>query len=273
MRVMQGEYWDDGWGEKYLSDKLFQFIQWKDQEPYNIQELIEEYEDEEYGYFNMKLSREFEKFIEESEETEVKKDKKWLKEAILALKNKGNPENNQTEKERELGRAQQWAWNNCVDRAYEIAKQLDEPEVLSRNWISENITESDIKGNGYVAADALYGILVPKQGELETKIQELIESYKQEEDAYSNPENGWIGGFIEDLKNLVEKEQKYQVKNSHGRTLLAKMTYSHKGKTFEKVEPYNELIVGYKKELTEQEIKDYDERYWPFAVKVEELEE
>ena len=26
-------------------------------------------------------------------------------------------------------------------------------------------------------------------------------------------------------------------------------------------------------QLTEQEIKDYDPRYWPFAVKVEELEE
>ena len=55
----------------------------------------------------------------------------------------------------------------------------------------------------------LKNLLVPKQEELETKIHELIESYKQEEGAYSNPENGWISGFIEDLKNLVEEEPMY----------------------------------------------------------------
>ena len=48
----------------YLENDLFQFIQWEDSEPYNIQELIDEYLDDEYGYFNMKLSREFEEFIE-----------------------------------------------------------------------------------------------------------------------------------------------------------------------------------------------------------------
>ena len=42
---------------------LIQFIQWEDEEPYSIQELIDEYLDDEYGYFNMKLSREFEGFI------------------------------------------------------------------------------------------------------------------------------------------------------------------------------------------------------------------
>ena len=58
--------------------KMFQFIQWEDESPYNISELIEEYEDEEYGYFNMKLSREYEQFIEENEETEVKKNIEWF---------------------------------------------------------------------------------------------------------------------------------------------------------------------------------------------------
>jgi len=158
----------------------------------------------------------------------------------------------------------------------DLLDQLDEPEVLSEEWIKENeeqIDPNNPSNTWWVEADKLRGKFVPKQEELEAKIQELIEDYKQEDGQYSNPENGWIGEFIEDLKNLVEEEQKYRVEDSHGRTLLAKMTYSHRGETYEKVEPYNELIAGYKKELTEQEIKDYDPSYMIFAKPVEELEE
>src|SRR5699024_6003866 len=56
-------YWDS-FGER-IDDRLFQFIQWEDESPYNIQELIEEYE---------------------SEETEVKKDLNWFKEKLELLK-------------------------------------------------------------------------------------------------------------------------------------------------------------------------------------------
>ena len=87
----------------------------------------------------------------------------------------------------------------------QVHDKLREESILSEksfdyywNCINDNV-EIDEPGN----------LLVPKQEELETKIHELIESYKQEEDAYSNPENGWISGFIEDLKNLVEKEPMY----------------------------------------------------------------
>ena len=69
------QYWGNaGNGYKEIDNRLFQFIQWEDEEPYNIQELIDEYLDDEYGYFNMKLSREFEEFIKkENEETEQPK--------------------------------------------------------------------------------------------------------------------------------------------------------------------------------------------------------
>lgn len=90
-----------------------------------------------------------------------------------------------------------------------MINQLDKPEVLSLEWIEEHTYYEDEYDFYYADPDELKNLLVPKQGELETKIQELIESYKQEEDAYSNPENGWISGFIEDLKNLVEKEPLY----------------------------------------------------------------
>ena len=55
--------WVDGYQKVGVQIDLFQFIQWSDSEPYNIKELIDEYLDDEYGYFNMKLSREFEEFI------------------------------------------------------------------------------------------------------------------------------------------------------------------------------------------------------------------
>ena len=161
--------------------------------------------------------------------------------------------------------------------AYELVlqdiDQLNEPEVLSQEWIDKNKTSVDRKLDGTpiykVREELLQNLLVPKQGELETKIQELIESYKQEEDAYSNPENGWISGFIEDLKNLVEKEQKYYVN-------LDTAAYVAKWNGNGQVDIYTDGISGsdeFEFHLTEQEIKDYDERFWPFAVKVEELEE
>ena len=99
-----------------------------------------------------------------------------------------------------------------TDDLMSIINEVDEPEVLSQEFIDEHeiyIHDSNRSVIKAVPVDRLQNLLVPKQGELETKIQELIESYKQEEDAYSNPENGWISGFIEDLKNLVEKEPLY----------------------------------------------------------------
>ena len=65
--------------ELFDEKDLFHFIQWEDREPYNIAELIDEYLDDEYGYFNMKLLREFEEFIKkESEDTGMKKETEGL---------------------------------------------------------------------------------------------------------------------------------------------------------------------------------------------------
>lgn len=148
--------------------------------------------------------------------------------------------------------------------------QLDEPEALSKEWVNNNVVH--VRGLGDIfEAETVENLLVPKQEELETKILELIESYKQEEDAYSNPENGWISGFIEDLKNLVEEEQKYYVLTSSNKILLIK----DNGEVRETYQVYSWVKKRDKEhyQLTEQEIKAIDERYWPFAVKVEELEE
>src|SRR5699024_5186400 len=73
-------YWDS-LGER-MDDSLFRFIRWDDEEPYNIAELIDEYlYDNQPKLFIDGQEQSFE-FIEESEETEVKKDIEWLKSAI-----------------------------------------------------------------------------------------------------------------------------------------------------------------------------------------------
>lgn len=74
---------DEVWKDKqtrlwfnYKDSQLFQFIQWEDGEPYNISELIEEYEKDYKGSWEHAI--EFSKEMRsESEETEVKKDKTW----------------------------------------------------------------------------------------------------------------------------------------------------------------------------------------------------
>ena len=191
----------------------------------------------------------------------MKKDIEWLKKEIA------------TEMiELEPNRKERWS-----DVKYQTLRsvaqkldQLDEPEALSKEWVNNNVVH--VRGLGDIfEAETVENLLVPKQEELETKILELIESYKQEEDAYSNPENGWISGFIEDLKNLVEEEQKYYVLTSSNKILLIK----DNGEVRETYQVYSWVKKRDKEhyQLTEQEIKAIDERYWPFAVKVEELEE
>src|SRR5699024_3080942 len=124
-------YWDS-FGER-MDDRLFQFIQWEDEEPYNIAELIEEYENSpEYVTY---ISNERTHILSndlwsklESEETEVKKDIEWLKSAIqqnLDFYNDNDEE-----------------WQMAKVRAYakslDLINQLDEPEVLSQEWLDEN---------------------------------------------------------------------------------------------------------------------------------------
>src|SRR5699024_9696163 len=77
-------YWDS-FGER-IDDRLFQFIQWEDESPYNIQELIEEYlYDNQPKLFIDGQEQSFE-FIEESEEKEVK-DLEWLSQWIEEYEN------------------------------------------------------------------------------------------------------------------------------------------------------------------------------------------
>ena len=107
-----------------------------------------------------------------------------------------------------------WKQDIVMDKGYIYTDDLiflldsfDEPEVLSQEWIDKHKYRYD--NIEVVGIKDLQNLLVPKQEELESKIKVLIEAYKQEDGAYSNPENGWISGFVEDLKNLVAEEPLY----------------------------------------------------------------
>ena len=272
-------WWDaDPYSALGLFDEihLFQFIQWEDEEPYDIQELIEEYlYDNQPKLFIDGQEQSFE-FIEESEEKEVKKDIEWLKKWIYEYEDEigswlGDKHTGDYFSTRLHGSL------SAIKEIREKLNQLDEPETLSEDWIQEHSYNVHLLGTPDVTTVAvpredLQNLLVPKQEELESKIKVLIEAYKQEEDAYSNPENGWIGGFIEDLKILVEEEQKYYVLDSEEIPLLERVN-NQTCKTTTGLSIYEDGRDNSRFELTEQEIKDYDERFWPFAVKVEELKE
>ena len=73
---------------------------------------------------------------------------------------------------------------------------------------------------------------------------------------------------------MTKEEQKYHVIDRHKVYLLVKEEERNKVETVAKiVEFYGHEHVELNYQLTEQEIKDYDPRYWAFAKPVEELEE
>ena len=322
-------YWDS-FGER-IDDRLFQFIQWEDEEPYNIQELIEEYEysTEHVSHVVNERVKALGKTWSESEEKEVKENIEWLKEEIeedIKSWGGGNPD---------YFRGASDAYENVKD----WLNQLDEPEVLSQEWIDKN--KFEVNGwNEAVHVEDLQNLLVPKQEDMfngekpdegevyfavglggaveinsASSIDEAVERLTEHDTNYSvskkpvipkfvseaiekDKEDGYDvydsidliietnGGGLPSISNwvarnidkyarawldgyTVEEEQKYIVSDNSDVPLLIK---TDKGKvmSYDSQIAYNNSNGTI--ELTEQEIKDYDERYWTFAVKVEELE-
>ena len=194
-------YWDS-FGER-MDDRLFQFIQWEDEEPHNIQKLIEEYE---YSALERHVNsfKELSKAIrtKESEETEVKKNIEWLKSAIqqnLDFYNDNDEE-----------------WQMAKVRAYakslDLINQLDEPEVLSQKWIDDNKSSwTKLKIDGYyIPVEKLQNLLVPKQDEItEEQAWQFIADNYNDDGAY-----WWeVKAYYESLANISPDEidkEKYE---------------------------------------------------------------
>lgn len=165
-----------------VNDNLFRFIEWEDDEPYNIQKLIEEYESTKYEIEMDDFLGELESFcidtskikIEEpeSEEKEVKKNLEWVRSIF----------------ENDL----KW-YSGVNDRTF-IAKaevfgyvldkldQLDEAETLSEEWISDNeelgtlILGETMNTNRFIQSSKLKDKLIPKQ---ETHILEAYQKLRE----------------------------------------------------------------------------------------------
>ena len=132
------EGWVYGMRFRYIDNRLFQFVQWDDSEPYSITELIEGYE-------------------KESEETELKSKQELIEKWESAI-----------ESAEFYGKGKEERLISYMKEFASDLKQLNEPEVLSQEWIDKNKFEV----NGWdeaVHVEYLQNLLVPKQEEQSAK--------------------------------------------------------------------------------------------------------
>lgn len=141
--------WDCGIGILFVGTHRFQFIQWEDEEPYNIQELIEEYE---------------------SEETEVKSKQELIEKWESAI-----------ESAEFYGKGKEERLISYMKDFVSDLNQLDEPEVLSKEWIDKDTVYADVKGSteAFLNRDSVKNLLVPKQEEVDQAYKDGYEKGKQ----------------------------------------------------------------------------------------------
>lgn len=146
-----------------------------------------------------------------------------------------------------FSRGEKNAYNNAIG----LAKQLDEPEkVVVPKFVAEWIEYAKKKGDSLIDSFNpwdLYGA-------------EYIDATRWIDNNQETFALAWVNGYE------VEKEQLYKVVIDH-----KYLVQLFSGRTDARLVEYEELTnwhdSAYK--LTESVIKSIDERYWPFAVKVD----
>ena len=208
----------------------------------------------------------------------MKEDIGWAKKEIKELmteESQNYPHDEMVEKEMVLG----------------ILNQLDEPEVLSQDWIDENSSYASFDGiaEEYIHVDDLKELLVPKQelpvipsyvaeylefAKSDVSLMRVLEKASRRDEILFlkwEKEYAWISTNDETFARAwldgytVAEEQKYYVLDSQDVPLLERangQTY----KTTTALSIYEDGRDNSRFELNEQEIKDYDERFWAFAV-------
>ena len=191
----------------------------------------------------------------------MKKDIEWLKREVLDLRKIGNNKANQTEEEKAISRVQKWAWNNCIDRVYDLIGELDEPEVLSQELpvIPKYVAEYlDYVKERFSLIQAL---------ETASRPDELPKFKKENVWISANDEvftRAWLNGYT------VEEEPKYYVYLGDGQYLVSEDGLKEH---YAKIRHEEDIgFSNYVLTFTEQEIKDYDPRYMAFAKPAEEVE-
>lgn len=174
---------------------------------------------------------------------EMKKDKNWLKEQLSYLQEGVGESFNDYSK----------GLNAAYNTIGLLINELEEPEqeevVIPQfvaDWI-ETMKQQDFT-LGQVA-EHLYS------GDIKWSLLREYERWARLN--FTKFTRAWLDGYS------VEKEKLYYVRENN--YLLCK----HKGEVIDYVEAIDRRITNsVKLKLTEQEIKDYDERYWAFAEEI-----
>ena len=181
----------------------------------------------------------------------MKKYKEWLKNEI---ENMGSETSENYTHEQMVG----------IELVMKLIDQLDEPEkVVIPQFVADWWERDDDSVTMYE------GVRIEKKHKLDLvsyfQDRGLIDSLSKVEDWLDENESNFLD-LVNGKVYEVEKEKLYYVLNKHGETLLVLLSGTVR------------LSVGYtlrdsnedKYQLTEKQIKDYDERYWMFAVEVTE---
>ena len=224
---------------------LFQFIQWGDEEPRNVAELIEEYENS-AEHVSHVVSEKMKLLVKawghlfktsyESEETEVK-DMKWFKKKLDDIEvNTTSLQNHDA------------IW--MLNRVHELYDQLDEPEVLSQEWISENVEYAYfdmLDGSGRLSSATaiikpkkLQNLLVPKQelAVIPKFVAEWIEFKKKSRIPYEN-----VLQAIDELVNSsTSKAHDWVLKTSENKDAFARAWLD--GYEIEQEQKYYAVVKG-----------------------------
>ena len=216
----------------------------------------------------------------------MKKDIEWLRNKLEALlefdMNKSIKWKNSTLGERHKARA------TAIKEALGFLDQLDEPEVLSQEWIDGH-KYFPVGEDAVVRARDLKNLIVPKQvlpvipkyvaeylelAKSDVSLMRVLEKASRRDEILFlkwEKEYAWISTNDETFARAwldgytVAEEQKYYVLDSQDIPLLERandQTY----KTTTGLSICEDGRDNSRLELTEQEIKDHDERFWAFAV-------
>ena len=170
----------------------------------------------------------------------MKKDKKWLIKELLDDEVDG------------YDNYYNGGYEDGLAYALKLAHQLDEPEkVVIPQFVAEALEKA--KGDNWYASQ-----LINAMYDSSDEVGYWLEVPSNEKLLL----RAWLDGY-------EEKEKLYVVVLSNGH-LTNYLAYDLVDNVFFISRTQEEILNKFKKRFTEQEIKDYDERFWPFAVEVAE---
>ena len=177
---------------------------------------------------------------------------------------------------------------------FALIDQLDEPETLSEKWIFDNREMYLVNDTSEYAVNVwrLKNLIIPEPEK--PVVPEFVADFIKNNKGRLN-----VYGGLDDVQNNQGSEMWEWVFYNHNQDEFAEAWLAYPNIEVGKEQKYHvnildegtgAYLIYYPKSgnygvtgilddnkgitrFTEQEIKDYDERFWPFAVKVEELEE